>query len=288
MLNCASFSFDLSVADLYFSLCGGHTLFAAPSANDAVPLIRNERINAAVMTPTHARLCLLDPDFTADACPGFKCFYLCGEQLEVKTAAKLLRRFPALSLINAYGPTEATSAVCASVIRKEDLAGDLLPCGEVGSAACSVAVEDGEIVLRGDSVFGGYLGGEDGGHFTEGGVNGLRTGDLGSVENGKLYCRGRRDRQVKYKGYRIELDEIENCLLGVRGVSRCAVVAKRDPSGTVKQIRAFVCGDVTADGARRALEGILPPYMIPRTVTMLDELPQSGNGKTDRKKLEEL
>lgn len=297
VLNQASFSFDLSVADLFYSLCGGHTIVALEretqeNYSDMFEVLSEHPVELAVVTPTFMKLCLLNEEFRAENFPSLRCVYFCGEPLEPKTVRKLFGRFPGLCVINAYGPTEATSAVSGIVIREEMLDDPLLPVGEVGNFATDITIEENEIVLRGDSVFGGYLNGHTGGHFRENGQNGYRTGDLGFIKNGKLYCRGRKDSQIKYKGYRIELPDIEYNLSEIPGVRECAVIAKYANDSVVKSIQAFVVwnGKTEADAAflRDELKKRLPDYMIPKTIRFLDRLPINENGKTDRKALGEL
>ena len=126
VLNQASFSFDLSVADMYYSLFNGHSLIemdldATEEYSGIVPLFIREEINVAMLTPTFIRLCLLDESFCAQNCPELRCIYSCGELLDKKTARKLMVRFPSLKLINAYGPTEATGMSCWDLKRGESV-----------------------------------------------------------------------------------------------------------------------------------------------------------------------
>lgn len=329
VLNQASLSFDLSVADVYYALCGGHTWVAqsdgfAASALTKTQVFSEEGINVAVLTPSGLKLCLLEETFDAKTIPSLRAVFCCGERLEKKTVRKLFARFPDIAIINAYGPTEATCAVCAVQITREMLDADAeLPVGDPANAATEISVSDsrddadsesgdndecadrGEIVLRGASVFSGYLDGRAGGHFTSGGVNGYRTGDGGFLRDGLLYCTGRRDNQIKYKGYRIETDEIECRILRLPGVAECAVVAPVNEAGIVKTIQAYVvadatescsgalaqqrvCGELTADEVRKGLAETLPPYMIPKTIEIVGSLPRNKNGKIDRKALVEL
>lgn len=293
VMNQASFSFDLSVADVYYALCSGHTLVACDRAaqedyDRVFDLMQSEQVNITVTTPTFYKLCLTNHEFCAEQFPHLRCAYFCGECLENKTAKKLLERFPNLRIINAYGPTEATSAVSGVLIDAKTVAEEeLLPVGDASQFATEISVRDGEIVLKGESVFGGYLDGMQGGYFTEDGVNCYRTGDLGFLQDGKLYCKGRRDSQVKFKGYRIELSEIEQNILRLQGVRDCVVTAKRNEQDIVKTIQAFVLAEptVTVDSIRAELARTLPAYMIPKTIRILDRFPVNPNGKTDRKAL---
>lgn len=294
VLNQASFSFDLSVADLYYSLCNGHTLIAFDGdIQDDFDEIFNlmSKIDVAVMTPTFMKLCLLNDEFTENKYPKLKCVYLCGEQLEVKTVQKLFAAFPNLKIINAYGPTEATSAVSAIIIT-QDMANNLkiLPVGEVNMCATDIEIIDDEIVLKGKSVFNGYLANYVGGYYKEDNINCYKTGDVGYIEDGKLYCKGRKDSQVKYKGYRIELNDIEYNINLIKGVKECAVIAKYTDDLVVKTIKAFVVleEEIDSDYIKTELEKYIPGYMIPKTIKIVDRLPINQNGKIDRKALNEL
>lgn len=293
VLNQANFSFDLSVADLYYSLSNGHTLISFNSdiqANYSEIFDIMPEINVAVMTPTFMKLCLLNKDFNEINYPNFKCIYFCGEQLEVKTVEKIFEVFPNLKIINAYGPTEATSAVSGILIEKEMLKNkELLPVGEVGNFATNIEIIDNEIVLKGKSVFSGYLGNYIGGYYKENNINCYKTGDIGYIENGRLYCKGRKDSQVKYKGYRIELNDIEYNINLITGVRECAVVAKYNDNLIVKSIKAFVVyNNQDVDYIKNELKKNIPSYMIPKTIKIVDKLPINKNGKIDRKVLSEL
>ena len=293
ILNQASFSFDLSVADLFYSLCNGHTLLdlnndISEDYNEIFNLMKE--IDVAVMTPTFMKLCLLNKDFNENNYPNFKCVYFCGEQLEVKTVKKIFEVFPNLKIINAYGPTEATSAVSGIIITKEMTnTMNILPVGEIDNFATDIEIIDDEIVLKGSSVFNGYLGNLIGGYYKENNINCYKTGDLGYIKDGKLFCKGRKDSQVKYKGYRIELNEIEYNINLIKGVKECAVVAKHDEN-IVKTIKAFVVveNNIDSNYIRNELIKYIPEYMIPKTIKIIDKLPINSNGKIDRKALSEL
>lgn len=284
----ASFGFDLSVAGIYYTLANGGTLITVSreeqkSFDGIFAALQKSSVEIAVLTPTFMKLCLLNADFNEENFPRLRCCWFCGERLEKALCEKLLRRFPSLKIINAYGPTEATCAVCSAMITAETLAaGEPLPVGDISSAACKIEIENGEIILSGTSVFGGYIGAAErtGGRFA--------TGDLGEIRGGKLYCTGRADGRIKYKGYRIELGDIEANILAICGVRACCAVAKQSKNGDTAYIKVFVSAEPTLgeETLRTALKSALPEYMIPKVIEFLPQLPVNEHGKTDRRLLE--
>ena len=290
VLNQASFSFDLSVVDIYYSLFNNHTLISYTNYSNVFDIIKRESIDVCVMTPTFMKMLLLNDEFNSNNYPSLKCIYFCGEVLEKKNVLKLFDRFPNINIINAYGPTEATSAVCSILITKDILDDEILPVGDVLKSATDIKVINNEIVLKGNSVFSGYLGNYNGGYYNENGINVYKTGDYGYIKNNKLYCSGRKDNQIKYKGYRIELNDIKNNILKVDGIIDAEVIAKYNQDNIVKSIKAFVVLDSKYDilYVKDELSKLLPSYMIPKTIKVLDKLPVNNNGKVDRKALSNL
>ena len=276
----AAWSFDLSVADLYLSLLGGgtHVALTRGEKGDFPALFRRlaaSDVSLLVATPSFLRLCLTEPSFGPDRLPRLRTVFSCGEVLPPAAARRLLERFPGVALLNAYGPTEATCAVCAVPISREMCTGPL-PIGTVGEGAVDISLEEGEIILTGASVSPRF-----GGKYS--------TGDLGYVENGLLYWAGRRDLQLKYKGYRLEPAHIEGALEALPQVERAAVLPRRDGAGQVKGLTAFVEGTgLKPEKLAQALADLLPPYQIPSQWRVLDRLPLTPNGKCDRKRLEEM
>ena len=276
----AAWSFDLSVADLYLSLLGGgtHVALTRGEKEDFTALFRRleeSEVSLLVATPSFLRLCLTEPSFGPERLPRLRTVFSCGEVLPPAAARRLLDRFPGVTLLNAYGPTEATCAVCAVPISRE-MCGGPLPIGTIREGAVDISLEEGEIILTGASVSPRF-----GGKYS--------TGDLGYVENGLLYWAGRRDLQLKYKGYRLEPTRIEGVLEALPQVERAAVLPRRDGAGQVKGLTAFVEGTgLEPEKLAQALADRLPPYQIPGQWRLLDRLPLTPNGKCDRQRLEEM
>ncbi|HEY7566799.1 MAG TPA: AMP-binding protein, partial [Gemmatimonadaceae bacterium] len=306
-LNQASFSFDLSVMDVYGALTTGGTLVSATRDHVDTPrelhaMLRNSGITTWVSTPTFAGMCLAEPTFSGKIVRGIRRFLFCGEVLPVETARALLDRFPEAEVWNTYGPTEATVATTSIRIDRTIADGcDALPVGVAMPAARVMCVDEslaavpagerGEIVIIGPNVSVGYVNRPDltaRSFFERDGMRGYRTGDWGRFVGNLLYCEGRIDSQIKLHGYRIELGEIESELRRQSGV-RDAVVIPSMRQGRPWSLVAAVLVNVLPSDSRAAAETLrqvlaqrLPPYMIPRHVRFLTSLPMTPNGKADR------
>lgn len=283
VLNQSSFSFDLSVADFYYTLCNGHTLIAYNNHNDSFTyiydLISKHKVNVIFSTPSFIRMCLLNKDFNEANYPSLSCIYFCGERLNKKIVKELSKRFKKLSMINAYGPTEATSAVSAFLIQKELIDEyPLLPCGVIDEAACEIKIVDDEIVLSGKSVFENYL--ENKEVLSE-----YKTGDYGEINDGLLFCKGRKDNQIKYSGYRIELEEIEERINNMPDVELSVVHPNYSEDNEVVSLTAYIkriSKELSKEMIKDNLKEYLPKYMIPSNIVFVSELKINKNGKVQR------
>jgi amino acid adenylation domain-containing protein len=232
-----------------------------------------------------------------------------GEAISNSIVKQWITHYPNQPLLNAYGPAEAsddthffdiTSSSADSVhsvpigrpllniqtyIVNQDV--QLCPQGVIG-----------EICIGGIAVAKGYVGDKEltaksfilNPFSSDGGSRLYRTGDYGRWRNdGLLEYHGRRDHQVKVRGQRLELGEVEEKLKELVDIKDAAVVAEKSPSGT--RLRGYVVlympRDDIADIKQR-LRSLLPDYMIPQNLESIDNLPRSANGKLDRKALETL
>ena len=223
-----------------------------------------------------------------------------------------------IRLLNTYGPTEATvTAVvqdCAPYVNGELPLPVQMPIGEVLPGR-QVHVLDGnlnpvpmgvagELYIGGELLARGYVNrpeltaerfianpfADDVAHGHGTGSRLYRTGDIVRWnERGQLEYLGRIDDQIKVRGFRVELGEVESQLLQVPGVREAVVVARETPQGM--QLAGYVSGHSgqQLDGStlRQALKAVLPDYMVPSAITVLDRLPLNANGKIDRKALPE-
>lgn len=314
ILNQAPFSFDLSVMDLYPALIGGATIWALDkelidSADEMFNRLHDSGLSVWVSTPSFAEYCLMNRLFDETLLPRLHTFLFCGEQLSVSMAQKLMRRFPRARVINTYGPTETTVAVTSILIdRNNHFEQPLLPIGYC-KPGCRIVVvnpdgdivpegERGEIIILGKGVSKGYLGNRlltEKAFYTVydqdlGLVKAYRTGDIGYYKDGVLYCSGRGDSQIKYNGYRIELEEIQHQLIQIPDI-RAASIVPLTKNGKCYMLSAVIVAeeevneDQLTKRIKEQLSITLPTYMIPQKYIYIDSFPLTVNGKMDQSKL---
>lgn len=304
-MNQAPFTFDLSVYELIaFLTTGGscvlndsHTL---SDINKFLTLQKDSGVSVWVSTPSFAQKFLLHKTFNSQLLDKLELFLFCGEVLSPTLVKELMLRFPSAKILNTYGPTEAT--VATSYVFIDDVVLTKYPVLPVGfpKRDVSISIENGEIVIFGGNVMLGYLNRPDLNDqklLLKDGVRGFKTGDLGEIRDGMLFCHGRMDQQVKLNGYRIELEEIEQVLAASNSVRGCSIVAVRGEDGAVLRLVAFVMlTDVSCSLAKRDLKLLLdsellaklPPYMRPSEYFVVDSFPLSANSKIDKKTLLKL
>lgn len=312
VLNQVSYSFDVSVIQLYLYLASGVTLFSVDKSmiSDFGKLFENLRksnIASWVSTPAFIEMCAIYDDFNSQLLPDLEKVILAGEVLTKKLVKKLWNKFEGLEIINGYGPTEATVLLSACTICKDMVMDDEneLPIGKLISDAEFYLEKDGkrvldgpgELIISSKNVSIGYYKKPEitaKNFFTKNNKRFYKTGDLVYVKNGYLYYIGRVDFQIKLNGYRIELGDIQENVNKISFINNNIVVpVYRD--GRVAYIAAFVVlsNKLELSNAkisikiRKELRELIPSYMVPKKIVILEEFPLNTNGKIDRKKLME-
>ena len=230
-----------------------------------------------------------------------------GEAVEPSRVAAVIRAGPPQHLLHVYGPTEATTFATWHEVRDVAPNAVTIPIGRPLANTEAFLLrpdfelaapgEPGEICIGGPALALGYLNpsAQSADRFVERAIAHLpprrlyRSGDLGRLrDDGAIEFLGRRDRQVKIRGHRIELEEIEAVITRLPQV-RAAAVAVRGDSSETRQLVAYVVS-AAASGPPpanlwRDLRPILPEYMLPASIVWLPSLPLNASGKIDRRAL---
>ena len=316
MLAQPPYSFDLSVMYWAPTLALGGTLFALPSAvtqdfKQLFETILSLPIAIWTSTPSFADMALLSDDFNSQKLPQLTHFYFDGEELTVKTAQKLRDRFPQARIINAYGPTEATVALSAVAVTDEILQNcKRLPIGYTKADSPTFVIDEegqkvpngqqGEIIVCGPAVSKGYLNNPEKtaeAFFEFEGLPAYHTGDVGSMtDEGLLLYGGRMDFQIKFNGFRIELEDVSQNLNKSKYVESAVAVPRYNKDHKVQNLLAYV---ILKDGVaeqfereiditkaiKEDLQDIMMSYMMPSKFLYRETLPLTPNGKIDIKGL---
>ena len=288
-LNLTTISFDISGLELFAPLTvGGEVVVAADTAvregAALARLIDTAAVTHVQATPSSWQL-LLDAGWT-----GAPITALCGGEALPPAVARRLRPLVG-RLVNVYGPTETTIWSTAAEVPADPeritlgapIANTTLHVLDARMRPVPIGVP-GELWIGGAGLARGYRGRPDltAERFVTdpSGRRRYRTGDRVRLDlDGRIEFLGRADDQIKLRGYRIELAEIEQALLAAPGVAQAAA-AVRDG-----ELVAYVVGAGELAPVRTHLAGVLPRYMIPSAFVRLAELPSTANGKLDRNAL---
>jgi amino acid adenylation domain-containing protein len=297
VVQTANPAFDVSIFDCYATWLAGATLISAPRETFADPgafgaLLIDERVTLSSIAP--AVLALLDPGRLAGG--ALRAIVSAGEALPPELAARWSR--PGLELHNAFGPTETTVVVTDYLCPGEASTGPT-PIGTALPNHRMYVLDTvlrpvpigvpGQLYIAGTGVAHGYHGRPAltaqsflaDPYSDRPGERMYATGDLVRWRSdGVLEYLGRGDRQVKLRGQRVELGEIEQTLARHPQVRGC-VVAVRDNG----QLTAYLVGGPDLTELRQYLAVRLPTYMIPTAYVDLPELPLTPNGKVDPARL---
>jgi len=305
-LAVTSISFDISVLELFWTLTRGfEVIIHGDEGTHTIPgEIRNYSVTHMQSTPSLARMIAVNPDGLA-AMGRLQKLFLGGEALPTSLIRQLRQQFHG-EMHNMYGPTETTIWSTTFPIIGEP---DTVPIGKpiantqiyvLDSELKPVAAgEPGDLYIGGDGIVRGYWQRPDltRERFLDdpflAGNRMYRTGDLARfLPDGNLEFLGRSDFQVKLRGFRIEIGEIEAVLEKQPNVGQAAVVAREFKSRTQTEDKRLVGYVVPKTGTkleiadlRTALAATLPEYMVPSNFVLLDALPLTANGKIDRNAL---
>lgn len=285
-----SIAFDLTVTSLFLPLLRGKTLHVFPPGASLAEVLERAQFDCIKLTPSHVSLIE-----ELGVHPAIRLAIVGGEALAQRHVAILEAMSPGVRVYNEFGPTETTVGCVVKRVRASDeriligrpidetavyvldRRGKLAPIGVPG-----------ELYLAGASVGRGYL--TDSEQTAErflqspfvAGERMYRSGDVGRwLPNGEVDFLGRNDDQVKVRGHRVELGDVEAALLRCRGVRR-AIVLWRD-----ELVAWLEPAGVDLEAIALDLRQLLPDWMLPSRFVVVDRLPLTANGKIDKAALPE-
>ncbi|WP_336039010.1 AMP-binding protein [Acinetobacter calcoaceticus] len=300
-LSISSISFDASIAEIFLPLFSGAKLILSNSHHARNPekinqLIQENDINALQATPTTWNSLLIrypKKTWNLDA-------YSMGEALPTKLAQKLIKSVN--SLWNLYGPTEATVYVTADKFDPLDEvqnSSDFIPIKNIFDSSNLYILDQnnmpissiggvGELCITGSQLSSGYLNSNNQSFLSitleHSGkkIKVYKTGDLARYNlDNYIDIIGRLDNQIKIKGYRVELGEIEAVIRSHPSIENCSVIYTEVIN---PKILAVVVGqEIEIEILKKYLASKLPLYMLPTEIRIIPSLPVNNNGKVDKK-----
>lgn len=302
-----TYCFDVSVWEMFGSLLTGGKLVIVPSrvAQDPVELadlIVDERITMFAQTPTAFYL-LSEEMATRQREMALRYVILGGEAIKLYKLKEWYQHYPESKLINGYGITETTVYSTYKEITQDEIDRNMNSIGfpiptsymyvlDENRELCPTGVL-GELYIGGLAVGRGYA--KNRALTEERFIQDpfaprqrlYKTGDLGRwLPNGEIYYSSRIDHQVRVRGFRVEISEVESVLASYETIQDVVVVGLEDDMNST-QLAAYFTSDQKEDidQIRTYLERYLSHYMVPAFFIQIDELPLSSNGKVDRSKL---
>jgi amino acid adenylation domain-containing protein len=298
-------TFDLTVHNLFLAFAAGSSLHVLSPLEMLAParFVRSRECTVWLSVPTLIALMRGAGALKPGLFPSLRLSIFCGEPLPIDAVRAWAEATPNGVVENIYGPTEGT-VICmrqtlsepAAVTPKRNILAIGTPYDTMEVAILDAEQNPlpdgtpGEIALSGPQLAIGYFASPDQTADRFRMIRGKRwylTGDLGSRDaDGIFHHLGRTDNQVKVKGNRIELEEVEMHLRKAAGSDLVAAVAWPVEFGSAQGLVGFVAGtEASAKDIQDAMLRSLPRYMVPGSVRVLDALPVNINGKVDRKAL---
>ena len=295
----SSLSFGISASRLFLPLVSGVPVVILPEddvrdVTRFVLALETHRITSAFMVPAVLRKILAMGEDASSRLQGLRAVAVSGGALTREVAGRFFRLFPAANLVNVYGGSEIGTAAAMRVLTAQS---DLTQIS-IGHPVVNTRIHilDGEICVASRHLARGYLNQPalTAERFVPDPFSGdpaarmYRTGDLGRVlPNGEIQFLGRADHQVKVRGFRVELGEIEAALHAQEDILEAAVAA-RDVDGD-KRLAGYIVlqpgAEANIQAVREQLSARLPDHMIPATLMFVNRLPRTNNGKVDRNAL---
>lgn len=300
-------TFDLSVHNMFLAWRAGCALYIMSQLDMMAPqaFVRKHEITVWLSVPTIVNNVRRANRLGPNLFPSLRLSMFCGEPLPIATIKAMQEAAPNARIENIYGPTECTIVCSRQTVTNPPLITeqrDILAIGhEFSNTTMLICDEEGnvlpdgkmgEIALESAKLADGYFKAEEQTKKAFRQVDDRRlyfTGDLGyRDEKGILHYMGRTDNQIKMKGNRIELEEVDTHLRKAAGTELAAIVAWPILEGIPQGLIGFAIENgKSAQEIQLAMKKSLPLYMVPSTVHILADMPRNTSDKIDRKALRE-
>ncbi|MBQ8044142.1 MAG: amino acid adenylation domain-containing protein [Clostridia bacterium] len=304
MLVSGSTTFDTSGFEIWGAMFYGMTLHLIRKKNILMPKYYESYIKSNGITTTLIPTPIFNQlvEYNAQMFNTLTSLYVCGDVLLPRYANAVIKACPNVLLVNTYGPTE-NSVICSKFVVDKEYENDISIGEPISNATCYVVDKcekicpigvPGDLYTGGDGLAFGYINREE---LTNEKFTMLqtinepiyKTGDLTSYyPDGNIKFMGRIDTQIKLRGQRIEILEIQNKILDVKGVKECIVLLKGDSANKFLAAYYTAESDVSEKDIIEYLKKYLPAYMIPSKFIRLDRMPLNQNGKIDRNALPDI
>lgn len=292
----APFHFDLSIFDIYVCLHHGASVLLLEPSDIKNPLllaklISDSGITVLYATPTVLMLLLRYGKLHKYDYSNLRYVFFAGEVFPIQPLKQLKAAWSHVEFYNWYGPTETNVCTFYKIPSIAENQETPFPIGESCISNTTFVAPDGELLVSGDGVAAGYWNNDSKNQSSfiedEDNVRWYKTGDLVSIDNsGNYVYRGRKDRMIKRRGYRIELDELEHLVRGLSEIQDSAVLSTINDKNELCIICFFTSKEgnaikLSASEIRDYLLGVIPAYMLPDSYIHLDLLPKTSTHKTD-------
>ncbi|BET55544.1 amino acid adenylation domain-containing protein [Bacillus subtilis] len=307
----SSYSFDLGYTGLFSALVNGGEVHFIPKElyqdpNRVMAYISDHKITYLKVTPSLLKvLSYADKKYWKSTIPSLRLIVMGGEALKPTQVEELLSQYPSIQLMNHYGPTEACIGTIAGYINEDDVERSSIPLGYPITNSHIYVLDDslqmaplglpGQICVSGRGLARGYY--QNNELTKESFIQHpyqedellYKTGDMGRVmDDGRIEFLGRKDNQIKIRGYRVELEEIERVIAQYNLIHNVAVKIQGQQIIAYIEIGPATSEQSILDEIKNKVSTLLPDYMIPACYHIMGKIPMNSNGKVDREALPEV
>jgi D-alanine--poly(phosphoribitol) ligase subunit 1 len=300
-INCSqipSIGFDLSVADIYLALSTGNTLVLPSNNMDKIfpgVYLKKYKINHLTCTPTLINLLIKSKHLNNKFLSSLESIFFCGEPLQKSQLKGIFKINSKIKIINAYGPTETTVSVTSILINSKNYLSLLNKYISFGKPIKNIKLKllsdklsvskKGEILIAGPQVALGYFKNKEETNKKFKIIDGIKyyfTGDIGFRYKNNYYFEKRIDNQIKHRGYRIELEEINN-ILRKFGFGNVFTTINKN-----KLISFLETKKIDEKKIKIKISKYLENYKVPEKFVCIENFPVNKNGKIDNNKLKKI